>query len=93
MIKRLIDYYFERKESFLGKKVKKKTYILLAIFTGIIGGHRFYCKQYISAIIYLCTCWLGVSFAMTLMDLLYIIPKKADEDGMVEFVHMTRPDA
>lgn len=91
MIKRLIDFYFARKEFFLGKKVKKRTYILLALFTGIIGGHRFYTKQYISAVIYLLTCWLGVSFAMTLMDLLYIIPKHTDENGMVEFVHITSP--
>lgn len=92
MIKRLIDFYFERKEYFLGKKVKKRTYILLALFTGLLGGHRFYTRQYISAVIYLLTCWIGVSFAMTLMDLLYILPKPADDEGMVEFVHMTRPD-
>ena len=66
-------------------KVKRKTYLWLMLFTGIIGGHRFYAKQYLPGVFYLLTCWCGVSLAMTIIDLLVVIPKEVDENGMILF--------
>lgn len=62
--------------------VKKKTYLLLMLL-GAFGAHRFYGKQWFTAVLYLATCWSGFSIAMTLIDFLQIIPMKADENGII----------
>lgn len=82
-IYKLINRYYARKEKVEKTPLKKKTYILLLIFTGILGGHRFYAKQYPSAIVYLLLCWTGVSFVMSLIDLMIVAPLKADENGII----------
>lgn len=81
-IKKMISNFFDKREALSQVPLNKKKYILLLVFTGIFGGHRFYTKQYPSAILYLLTCWTGFSFAMSLIDLLIVIPKQADENGM-----------
>ena len=63
--------------------VSRKTYIWLAVLTGWMGGHRFYTHQYKTALIYLLTCWAGFPFAMTVVDLMIVIPMKPDENGKV----------
>ncbi len=65
-------------------KVNKKTYILLAIFTGFMGGHRFYEKRYIVAALYLLFFWTFVPLTMVVIDLMVVIPKQADSEGMIE---------
>ena len=40
-------------------------------------------KQYLLGILYLATCWTGYSVAMSIIDLLIILPKKPDEDGYI----------
>lgn len=82
-IYKLISKYYARKERVEQTPIKKKTYILLLIFTGIFGGHRFYSKQYPTAILYLVTCWFGFSFVMSLIDLMIVAPLKADENGII----------
>ena len=82
-ISRMISGYFERKEAQGELLLDKKKYILLAVFTGWLGGHRFYAKQYKLAILYLLLCWSGFPLAMTLIDLLIVIPKPVDEQGMM----------
>lgn len=82
-IYKLINRYYARKERVEKTPLKKKTYILLLVFTGIFGGHRFYAKQYPSAIAYLLLCWTGVSFVMSLIDLMIVAPLKADENGII----------
>lgn len=64
--------------------VNRKKYIKLACFLGIFGAHRFYSKHYKSAIVYLLTCWLGISFAHTIIDLIIVLPMKPDENGNIE---------
>lgn len=82
-IYKIINRYYARKEKVENTPLKKKTYILLLIFTGLFGGHRFYAKQYPSAIAYLLLCWTGVSFVMSLIDLMIVAPLKADESGVI----------
>ncbi len=82
-ISKAITRFFDRREAQSQIPLKKKTYLLLAIFTGWMGGHRFYAKQYPTAILYLILFWTGFPLAMTIIDLLIVIPKQVDEQGMI----------
>lgn len=83
-ISRLISSYFEKSENKPKVKISKKKHLWTAILLGWAGAHRFQAKQYGLGILYLLTCWSGFSMAMTIVDLLVIIPIPADEDGMIE---------
>ena len=63
--------------------VKKKTYLLLILFTGWFGGHRYYEKRYILGVLYTVFFWTGVPLAMAILDAIAVIPLKSDENGMV----------
>lgn len=82
-IKKWISKFFEAREARRKQPLSKKKYLLLAVFLGAFGAHRFYAKQYPTAIIYLLTCWTGFSFAMTLIDLIIAIPMQKDEQGNI----------
>lgn len=82
-VSRAISRFFERKDAKEQVALSKKKYILLAVFTGWMGGHRFYAKQYPLAILYLALFWTGFGVAMSIIDLLVVIPKEADENGMI----------
>lgn len=83
-ISRLISSYFERKDAKEKVTVNKKKHLLLCIFLGWAGGHRFHARQYLLGIVYLLTCWSGFSIAMSIIDLLIIIPIPADENGNIQ---------
>ena len=74
-ISRTISNFFDKRDARQLQKVNKKKYLLLAVFTGWLGGHRFYAKQWVVAILYLVLFWSGFSLA--------VIPKEADEDGNI----------
>ena len=80
-ISKAISNFFDRREARERVKVNKKKDLLLCIFMGWAGGHRFYQKQYLLGFIYLALCWSGYSVAMSIIDLLIIFPKQADENG------------
>ena len=65
--------------------VKKKTYLLLILFTGWFGGHRWYEKRYVLAVLYTAFCWTGVPLAMAILDAFQTFPLKADENGMITY--------
>ena len=65
--------------------VKKKTYLLLILFTGWFGGHRWYEKRYVLAVLYTAFCWTGVPLAMAILDAFPTFPLKADENGMITY--------
>ena len=83
-ISRLISSYFEKKDNKPKVKINKKKHLWTAILLGWAGGHRFQAKQYLLGTVYLLLCWSGFSMAMTIVDLLVIIPMPADEDGNIE---------
>lgn len=82
-ISRIISGFFDRRDSRQKQPLNRKKYLLLAIFTGWCGGHRFYAKRYVVAILYLLFFWTGFPLAMTIIDILTVIPMKADENGMI----------
>ena len=82
-ISRAISNFFEKRENRELVPVVRKKYLLLAIFTGWMGGHRFYARQYRTAILYLLFFWTGCPIAMTLVDLMVAIPKEVDEEGRI----------
>lgn len=82
-LKKLITKLFELREKRQPVCVSKKTYLLLAVFLGSFGAHRFYTKQYVTAVLYLLLCWTGVALAMTLIDLMIVIPIPKDENGNI----------
>ena len=82
-ISRAISNFFDKREKRELVPVVRKKYLLLALFTGWMGGHRFYARQYPTAILYLLFCWTGCPVAMTLVDLMVAIPKEVDEEGRI----------
>lgn len=82
-ISRMISAFFERKDNKPKVTISKKKHLWTAILLGWAGGHRFQAKQYGLGFLYLFTCWSGFSMAMTIIDLLVIIPIPADENGNI----------
>ena len=82
-LKKLISTALNNRETREKVLISKKKYVLLGLFTGIFGGHRFYAKQYITAVLYLLLFWTGISISMTVIDLMIVAPIKADENGMI----------
>ncbi len=82
-VSRAISNFFDKREARELHSVSRKKYLILALLTGWMGGHRFYARQYPTAIFYLLLFWTGFPFAMTLIDLMIAIPKEADENGNI----------
>lgn len=81
-ISRAISKAFEWRDARPKHSISKKTYLKLMLL-GIVGAHRFYAKQYVTGVLYLLACWTGFSIAMTIIDLLVVIPMKPDENGHI----------
>lgn len=81
-IKKLISKLLDKREAREKVPVKKKTYLWLGVL-GIFGAHRFYAKQYVTAVIYLLLFWTGISITMTIIDYMVILPMEADENGYI----------
>lgn len=82
-ISRKISGFFERQENREPVAVSKKKYIWLAVLTGWMGGHRFYCKHYKVALTYLLLFWMGIGLYHTIIDLMIVIPMQPDENGNI----------
>lgn len=79
----LVWRYTNWKENRVRHRVKKKTYIWLLVLLGWMGGHRWYAKRYGLGVLYTGFFWSGVPFLMCFLDLLEVIPVKADEEGCI----------
>lgn len=82
-ISRVISSFFERQAGREPVAVSKKTYIWLAVLTGWIGGHRFYCKHYRVGLLYLLFFWIGLGLYNTIIDIMTVIPMQPDENGKI----------
>lgn len=80
---RIGDWLIEKKGG--AKSVQRKTYIRLALSCGwLCGAHRFYAGQKVLGALYLLLFWTGIPFAMTLIDLMIVLPMQADENGTIQ---------
>ncbi|MGG5376050.1 hypothetical protein IGI57_002558 [Enterococcus sp. DIV0213j] len=66
-----------------GRKVNKLVYILLAIFLGCIGGHKFYEGKVKSGFLYLVFSWTIVPTLIGWYEALKAAFKPADSNGMI----------
>ena len=82
-LKKLISNALDKRAAREKVLISKKKYVLLAFLLGIFGGHRFYAKQYVTAVLYLLLFWTGISISMTLIDLMIVAPMKSDENGCI----------
>ncbi len=80
---RLGDWYFDWRENRQRHQVNRRTYILLTIFLGWAGIHRFYEKRWGLGLFYLALCWSGFPVALAIVDLIIALPMKADEGGYI----------
>ena len=77
----LIGKYHDWKKNRVRHKVNKKKYLLLCLFLGWCGGHRYYEKRYALAAFYTLFFWSMVPFFLCVTDLLIALPMQADENG------------
>ena len=68
------------------KKVNKLIYILLALFLGGFGVHKFIEGKVLQGILYFLFCWTTIPFFLTIFDIVKVAQLPADENGDVTFV-------
>ena len=56
-----------------------QTTLLLAIFLGWIGGHRFYVRKIGTGFLMLLLCWTGISFLWAIIDIIMIAIGKFED--------------
>ena len=62
-------------------KINKGIYIMLCLFLGGLGIHKFYAGKWLAGILYALFCWTGLSVVFALIDLIIAVFKPADERG------------
>lgn len=67
------------------RKVNKVIYIVLAIFLGGLGIHKFYANRTMAGIIYLLLSWTFIPVLLSIYDTIVAILKPADSDGNISF--------
>lgn len=80
---RIGDWYFDWRENRELHKVKRKVYVLLTVFLGWAGIHRFYEKRWILGLFYLALSWTGFPIALAIVDFMIALPMKEDENGYI----------
>ena len=81
-LKKVISWFLDRRDKRKKIPVNRKKYLWLCLI-GLFGAHRFYAKQYVTAVIYLLLFWTGISITMTIIDYMVILPMEADENGYI----------
>lgn len=61
------------------KGLSKENTIVLAIFLGFLGGHRFYLKQYGYGMVYLLLCWTFIPLGLSILDAMVIGIRSEDD--------------
>ena len=64
-------------------KVSKGLYIMLCLFLGGAGIHKFYAGKWIAGLLYLALCWTGIPIVLSVFDLLVAMFNRADEYGEI----------
>ena len=67
-----------------GKKVSKGLYVILALFLGGLGGHKFYSGRIGLGILYLLFCWTYIPAIVGAIEGIYVgVTKNSDADGQI----------
>lgn len=66
-----------------GKVVNKVIYILLALFVGGFGVHKFYAGKTGAGVMYILFCWTFIPAIIALFDAISAAMKKADANGNI----------
>lgn len=66
-----------------GKVVNKLVYILLALFLGGLGVHKFFAGKIGTGILYIIFCWTGIPSFIGLIEAIIAIFKTADSNGNI----------
>lgn len=61
----------------------KVNYILLALFLGSFGIHKFYAGKNMQGILHLIFCWTGIPHILAIISAVITVFKPADEQGNV----------
>lgn len=61
--------------------VNKGMYIMLCLFLGGLGIHKFYAGKWFMGLLYVAFCWTGISVVLALFDLLGAMFKRTNEYG------------
>ena len=64
-------------------KVQKGLYIMLALFLGGAGVHKFYAGKWMMGILYLLFSWTYIPIIISLFDVIVAILKPSDEYGRI----------
>ena len=63
--------------------VNKGMYIMLCLFLGGAGIHKFYAGKWVMGLVYLVLCTTGISVVFALFDLLGAMFKRTNEHGEI----------
>ncbi|MDH9162421.1 NINE protein [Staphylococcus succinus] len=64
-------------------EVNKVIYIVLAIFLGGFGIHKFYARKTIIGLLYLVFCWTGIPQILAVVGAIITLFKPADQNGNI----------
>ena len=63
--------------------VKKSMYIMLCLFLGGLGIHKFYAGKWFTGLLYVAFCWTWIPVILALFDLLGAMFKRTNEYGQI----------
>lgn len=66
------------------RRVSKALYIILALFLGGIGMHKFYAHKYVLGVIYILFFWTFIPAFIAFIETIFALFKPADAEGMIE---------
>ncbi|WP_436860254.1 TM2 domain-containing protein [Staphylococcus caeli] len=64
-------------------EVNKVIYIVLAVFLGSFGVHKFYARKTGMGLLFLVFCWTGIPQILAIIGAIIVLFKPSDERGNV----------
>lgn len=64
-------------------KINKGIYIMLCLFLGGIGVHKFYSGKYLMGFLYLVFCWTYIPVILSIFDVIGALLKSPESDGQI----------
>ena len=64
-------------------EVNKIIYIVLAVFLGGFGAHKFYAGKTMSGILHLVFCWTGIPHIIAIISAILTLFRPANEHGNI----------